>query len=164
MTFPDMRARATALARKGLRVFPLIEGQKTPAVEQFYEHASCDVERVYRWWTEAIGDGPEHYNIGVLTGQGLVVLDIDMKQGKNGRASLQDLQDNYGVLPGSYAVKTPSGGYHIYFALPDGVFIPNSAGTLGDGLDVRGFHGFVVGAGSVTEQGEYTETTAEEIL
>ena len=42
---------------------------------------------------------------------GLVVLDIDVKNGKDGRLSLAELPG----LPATYTVKTKSGGYHYYF-------------------------------------------------
>jgi hypothetical protein len=47
----------------------------------------------------------------------------------------------------TFAVKTPSGGEHLYFDA-DKVYA-NSVKALGEGLDVRSGNGFVVGPGSV---------------
>ena len=50
-------------------------------------------------------------------------------------------------------VRTPSGGLHLYYRGPS---VACSAGKLGDGLDVRGHHGFVLAPGSVVNGGHYT--------
>ncbi|MBW8036371.1 MAG: DUF3987 domain-containing protein, partial [Planctomycetes bacterium] len=45
--------------------------------------------------------------------------------------------------PDTIECLTGGGGRHLYFAHPGGD-VRNSAGTLGEGLDVRGHHGYVV--------------------
>lgn len=89
------------------------------------------------------------HNIGVST-TGLLVLDVDNR--KQGSDSLDILEMLNGALPTTYLVATPN-GRHYYFRPPHDV--ANSASKLGDGLDVRGFHGYVVGAGSVVDGVEY---------
>lgn len=81
-------------------------------------------------------------NIGIRTGtvSRLVVIDVD---GYEGEASLAKLEAVHGALPATYEVKTGR-GRQLYFTLPDGVVIRNSAGRLGPGLDVRGEDGYVV--------------------
>jgi hypothetical protein len=84
-------------------------------------------------------------NWGIATGarSGLVVVDLDIKPGKDGRASLKAL----GTVPRTRVIRTGSGGLHLYFQHPGG-YVPNSGGKLGLGIDVRGDGGYVVAPGS----------------
>ena len=71
----------------------------------------------------------------------MVVLDIDPNS--DGEESVDALIAEYGPLPDTPVVLTGGGGRHLYFRHPGGN-LPNSAGHLGPGLDVRGDGGFVV--------------------
>lgn len=86
---------------------------------------------VTRWWSETPDAG-----IGCLTGHrsGIVVLDLDMKNGKDGEAALRQLEETIGPLPATAEAITPSGGRHLFFASDD-LRLPSSLGGLGDGLD-----------------------------
>lgn len=139
----DFKAAALRLAAMGLRVFPLKPGSKEPAIDRWQHLATSDPGAIARVWSKGA------YNIGVAMGQGWIGLDIDMKRGKNGLATL----DALGIAPQGFVVSTPSGGRHVYYRGPD---LGNSAGRLGDGLDIRGVHGYLVGPGSVVEAGPYT--------
>jgi hypothetical protein len=88
-------------------------------------------------------------NIGILTGveSGIVVLDVDPRHG--GEESLKTL----GPLPDTAKVATGGGGWHYFFRHP-GHEVHNSAGELGDGLDIRGDGGYVVAAPSVHVSGQ----------
>lgn len=91
---------------------------------------------------------------GVLTGDGLVVIDVDVKNGKDGKASLARLEGYREVdLLGNYAVTTPTGGIHYYFRTD--VDARNRVGAL-EGIDVRGQGGFVkqIGEGYQVHGGE----------
>lgn len=119
-----------------LRYFRLPPGKKgPPVVKRFYDLA-VPLEDFDR------GD----YNVGVST-TGLLVVDVDAT--KDGFESLDTLEMAYGDLPQTYTVTTPRGGQHRYFKPPHDV--ANSGGKLGKGIDIRGHHGYVVGAGSITE-------------
>jgi hypothetical protein len=131
----EMEQHALAWAARGFRVFPLLPGTKDPRPgRSWLEDATTDAATISALWSIA------DWNIGVAT-DGLIVVDIDQKNGKDGTRSYLDLDLPWGTL----IVKTPTGGRHVYFSGPDR---QNSAGRLGSGLDVRGFHGYVVGAGS----------------
>lgn len=83
---------------------------------------------------------------GIVTGKasGIFVLDVDMKNGKDGKAALAQL----GEVPKTCTVQTPSGGLHLYFRYPENG-CPTNAGIIGEGLDLRGdINGYVVGPGS----------------
>lgn len=81
--------------------------------------------------------------IGMPTGtaSGLVVVDVDVKNGAQGDAWLQE---NAGRLPPTRTHKTRSGGLHLLFRIPAGVEIRNSASRVAPGVDVRGQGGYIV--------------------
>lgn len=130
---------ALALAKRGKPVFPC-KPDKSPFTKHGFKDATIDVGIIPQWWTQ-------HPNalIGMPTGSvsGLVVLDVDNKNGHDGDESLHQLQQKYGQLPDTPQVLTPSGGRHIYFRHP-GVPIKSTASRVGDGLDIRGDGGYVI--------------------
>jgi hypothetical protein len=139
----------------GFHVFPCLPGSKRPAVDHWEQRARADPETVARYWP-----GPRH-NIGIACGpSGLVVIDLDTHGSLPEDWQLPGIIDGRDVLaqlcdwagqpwPSTYMVSTPSGGWHLYFRAPDGEKIRNSAGKLGPLIDVRGWGGLAVGAGSV---------------
>jgi len=140
---PTPGAVAYACTRAGWRVFPLVPGVGLPALSGWPQAATRDVERVREWWTGTYAG----YGVGIATGagSGIWVLDVDMKHGSDGFASLRDVTYANGetgiALRRTFVVGTPSGGAHLYFTWCSGVV--NSAGRLGAGLDVRGEGGYV---------------------
>jgi Bifunctional DNA primase/polymerase, N-terminal len=60
-------------------------------------------------------------------------------------------------------VITPSGGRHLYFRMPPGIYLRNTAGRLGWKIDTRGHGGFVVAPGSLRRDGRYRITRNHEI-
>lgn len=100
--------------------------------------ATTDPAIIANWF----GNG-KPLNIAICAGEGsgLVILDVDPAHG--GSKSLANLESKYGKMPDTAEVMTGGGGKHFYFKHPGGN-IRNSAGTLGDGLDVRGHNGYVV--------------------
>jgi putative DNA primase/helicase len=159
----DMGAFAVAYALRGFPVLPLhtpaVDGRcschrdcgrdcgKHPRTFHGLTDAATDPVRIRDWW----GRWPEA-NIGLATGAvaRLFVLDVDDATG--GWASLDALQANYGHLPVTPAVLTGSHGVHLYYRHP-GRRVPNSAGKLGPGLDVRGDGGFAVAPPSLHRTG-----------
>lgn len=84
----------------------------------------------------------------------LIGLDLDVKHGSDGVTALDTLARTHGfTVPETVTVLTPSGGRHLWLSAPGPV--PNSAGRLGPGIDVRGLGGYVVGPGSRTVAGHY---------
>jgi hypothetical protein len=147
-------ASALDLAARGFRVFPLVPSEKVPAVREFFTVASADAKRVEAMWREPVSGEPRNNNIGILCGEGFFVLDVDTKNEAGGMASLEFLVD-IGLDTNTLTADTPSGGQHLFYKIPEGVYVGNSARKIGSGLDIRGWHGFVVGAGSVTDKGAY---------
>jgi bifunctional DNA primase/polymerase-like protein/AAA domain-containing protein len=135
---------ALDLAARGFRVFPLRENDWRPKIKGWVDAATVDPDQIRRWWAQ----WPKA-NVGVATGKGLVVIDIDNKKGKNGSASFAALDLPAESLD-TFTVETPSGGRHVYFKGPD---VTNSRDDLGSGLDVRTAGGYVVGPGSTLTDG-----------
>ncbi|MCP5408341.1 MAG: DUF3987 domain-containing protein [Chromatiaceae bacterium] len=76
-------------------------------------------------------------NIGLALPDDLMVLDVDMKNGKNGKASLARLQDQYGELPLTLMQTTANDGLHYVFRKPADIELKNTSNMLGEGLDIR---------------------------
>ncbi|TWA59258.1 bifunctional DNA primase/polymerase-like protein [Azospirillum brasilense] len=131
---------ALAYARRGRAVFPVADrdGRKVPLTAHGFHDATADEATVTEWWTR----WPCAW-IGTPTGQaaGIVVLDIDTKNGVNGWDALEEM----GVLPlaDTWTATTPSGGVHVYFQHP-GFHCKTVANQLGRGLDTRGDRGSIL--------------------
>ena len=103
--------------------------------------ATTDAEQIRAWWSQ----WPDA-NVGVATGGGLVVVDIDPRHG--GDEGFDELVERLGKIPDTVEALTGSKGRHIYLTVPQGVEVRNSAGVLAPGVDVRGEGGYVVAAPS----------------
>lgn len=141
---------ALQIAKLGFRVFPLEPNGKIPVFPAWPKMASRDPKRIKDWWIEPVMGVYQGFNVGVTGG---LFLDIDCKNGVDGKAALKELTNEYGALPPTIAVQTPSGGEHYYF-LPDSS-VGNSVGKIGSGLDIRADGGYVVGAGSKINNKSY---------
>jgi Bifunctional DNA primase/polymerase, N-terminal/Primase C terminal 1 (PriCT-1) len=127
---------AVEYAARGWRVLPL--NDKVPlAGSNGCLGATANPAAVALW--------PSGVNVGIATGRGLVVLDIDYRH--DGGDSLSELERRHGQLPRTASVETGGGGDHLYFTTS--ALVRNSAGKLGPGLDVRGEGGYVVAPPSV---------------
>ncbi|MFI6767267.1 bifunctional DNA primase/polymerase [Streptomyces sp. NPDC050355] len=99
---------------------------------------------------------PRATGYGIACGGKLIGLDLDRKNGVDGCASLNQLAAEHGfTIPRTMTVCTPSGGFHLWLTGPAGVGVPNSAGRLAPGIDVRGTAGYLVGPGSLGRGGTY---------
>jgi P4 family phage/plasmid primase-like protien len=143
---------ALSYAARGWPVFPLKTNSKLPLTSHGFKDASTWTEQIRAWWSAT----PEA-NIGIPTGKpsGLVVVDVDVKNGVNGQESLASLQ---GMTP-TLTARTPSGGLHLFYALPEGSGRCH-VGLL-PGLDIRGDGGYVVAPGSVIDGKPYEWLDAE---
>jgi len=147
---------ALAMAARGWHVFPCSVNGKEPALRgSWQQHATTDPQQIRDWWTR------RPYNIGISCGpSGLAVIDLDMPKAPgqaNGARSLARLcqQHRQPVPWRTFAVATPSGGLHLYFAAGDHD-IRNSAGKLAPLVDVRAAGGYVVAPGSRIGDHAYT--------
>jgi hypothetical protein len=78
---------------------------------------------------------------------GVIVIDVDKKEGKDGQATLDALTKKGRTLPSSPIVLTPTGGrHHFYRAVPGIKNVVEMQGSrgIGSGIDVRADGGFAV--------------------
>ena len=123
-------ARTWALnwAAAGHLVIPLEHGRKIPHrlllgsgwSAKAGTAGSRDPEQIKAWWQADCSA-----MIGIVTAVSplsrVLVIDIDTKPGKpNGWGSISDLVKEYEPLPETTSVITPSGGMHLYYAVPEG--------------------------------------------
>ncbi|WP_307714624.1 bifunctional DNA primase/polymerase [Streptomyces sp. V4I23] len=86
----------------------------------------------------------------------LIGIDLDTTSHTDSVAELRHLALRHlFTIPETVTVLTPSGGRHLWLTGPPDVVVPNSAGRLAPGIDVRGAGGYLVGPGSVTAHGAY---------
>ncbi|MFJ7259887.1 bifunctional DNA primase/polymerase [Streptomyces globosus] len=166
-------AHAMAAAERGWAVFPLRPRDKRPAGHGERncpgtgrcatghrtpeQRATIDPDLLVAAWTHA------PYNVGIATGpSGLLVVDLDtLKAGDeegtpDGVANFEALCERAGhAVPLTHRVRTARGGQHLYFTQPQGARLGNTAGRLARHIDTRGWGGYVVAPGSVTENGAY---------
>lgn len=122
---------------------------KHPRISGGFKNATlleADVEDWWHQWPRA--------NIGVKTGADTGVFVLDVDPGHGGDASLATLQEEYGELPATLTQQTGSGGQHFFFNHPGGA-VPNSAGKIGPGLDIRGDGGYIIVGPSRNTSGPY---------
>ena len=153
MTAPPVEktilAAALGYSARGWKVLPVqwpVDGRccsgkdcgnaaKHPLTKHGKDDATTDADAIRAWWKRW-----PLANVGVTTGAGLLVVDVDPRHG--GDESLRDLEREVGKMPETVTALTGSGGQHLFFAVEQGY--KSKAGALGPGLDVRSGGGYVV--------------------
>ncbi|MFC8368896.1 bifunctional DNA primase/polymerase [Streptomyces sp. NPDC057239] len=170
-------AHALSAAERGLAVIPLSR-TKLPALRSPHRddpepssppcHGECgrfghgvhdastDPTRIRALFAAA----PRATGYGIACGlppHHLIGVDLDTKTGTDSFAALRELARRHlFTIPATVIVLTPSGGRHLWLSGPPDVVVPNSAGRLAPGIDIRGAGGYLVGPGSHTDHGPYT--------
>ncbi|WP_431988407.1 bifunctional DNA primase/polymerase [Streptomyces parvulus] len=170
-------AHALSAAERGLAVIPLSR-TKLPALRSPHRagpapdppscHGECgrfghgvhdastDPARI----RELFAAAPWATGYGIACGLAphhLVGVDLDTKSETDSSAALRELALRHlFTIPPTVVVLTPSGGRHLWLTGPPEAVVPNSAGRLAPGIDIRGAGGYLVGPGSRTRQGVYT--------
>ena len=150
---PPALTAARRYVRLGWHVFPVKPGTKRPALSQKdtgrKRGASNDLATVERMFCDP---RCERADIGIVTGavSGIIVLEVDNKDGKNGSASLDALlfehRDSRGQrarMPKTATAGSPTGGVHYFFQHP-GRNVRTTTSKLGPGIDVLGDNANVI--------------------
>lgn len=145
-----LRELALSLMSQGAAVLPL-RSDKTPVTHLMpggFKNATKDTRNL--WWFEH-----DHTQmVGLVPGSmGLIVLDVDVKNGADGPAQLEALAmsrapEGWALWDGRQTVvRTPSGGFHIYLRKYDA---DEQVGNhdLCPGVNVRSDAGYVVAVGN----------------
>lgn len=154
----ELRNAAHQAQERGFSVFPLVANSKRPLFKGWQQRATTDRSQIERWW-----NGRE-YNVGIACGpSGLVVIDLDAPKeiGQyHGRDVLWDLMQRDRVAwTQTYTVMTPGDGVHLYYRAPADLPVGNSAGQVGQNIDIRASGGYVVAAGSAIDGDPYIVNT-----
>ncbi|PWG13253.1 DNA primase [Streptomyces sp. V2] len=168
-------AHALSAAERGLAVIPLSR-TKLPALRSPHRldppgtppcHGECGRpgHGVYDATTDpariralfAMAPWATGYGIACgLPPHHLIGIDLDTKGDTDSTAALRELALRHlFTIPPTVVILTPSGGRHLWLTGPPDVVVPNSAGRLAPGIDIRGAGGYLVGPGSRTERGVY---------
>ncbi|MCF3933287.1 phage/plasmid primase, P4 family [Acuticoccus sp. M5D2P5] len=140
---------ALALAARGWPVFPCNPANKRPLTRNGLKDATTDEGQIRAWWQK----WPDAL-IGLPTGGalGAFVVDLDPRD-VDCETLWRELEAHLGESLGDPIIAiTQSGGWHAYFAMPDGESVPNrQGGTRGmlPHVDVRGDGGYVIAPPSV---------------
>ncbi|MET8772520.1 bifunctional DNA primase/polymerase [Streptomyces sp. NPDC004658] len=170
-------AHALSAAERGLAVIPLSR-TKLPALRSPHRADPSPAERpchgecgrfghgVYDASTDPVrirelfAAAPWATGYGIACGlppYHLIGVDLDTKSGTDSTAALRELALRHLFpIPETVVVLTPSGGRHLWLTGPSDTVVPNSAGRLAPGIDIRGAGGYLVGPGSRTDHGVYT--------
>lgn len=96
-------------------------------------------------------------NVAIATGNGLAVVDTDMKDGVSGEDTLKNWERQYGKLPETLMCLTGGGGIHRYFIYPKDIKIQSRVNVLGAKVDVRADGGYVLAPASNHKSGRLYE-------
>jgi hypothetical protein len=141
---------ALAAAARGFYVYPAIPMSKKPMFKGPQHWATRDIQKITDYWNanpicnlsiidDKFGDGTEK----------LMLLDTDKKEGKDGEASLRQLEQEYGALPRTYTEITPSGSHHRVFRVLYAT--RRNTSRIGPGIDTAWQ---ILAAGSKRADGE----------
>lgn len=143
-----MIQEALALAARGISVFPLRPGCKTPRIKEWQKARTTDTQQITEWWTAW-----PNANIGIALGKisGIVAIDLDGNHGAT--------EEDYKKFPRTVTTKTKN-GYHFFYMYPAEGIRPHEviAGSDGESAAyLRSDGQYVVGPGSTVIHDDGTE-------
>jgi hypothetical protein len=148
---------ALAYAARGWFIYPARD--KARALVNWGTESSNDPEQIRKWWTK-YPNAVICLNCGL---SGIAVVDLDIKDGKNGPAALAALEAIHGRLPRTLTQTTSSGGTHLIFRGTIKTTVGRPGYALGDGIDTRGVGGMAVLAPSRIKGKPYVMFDDEEL-
>jgi len=138
-------SKAVEYGALGYSVIPIKAGDKRPAIAEWapFMKKAADDTQLMEWFSD------EKKNIGIVTGKisGITVVDIDTKQ---------EPTTPLATFPETYTVRTPSGGYHLYYQYSPNVGTSANQYPQYPHVDIRNDGGFVVAPPSTIGDNAYT--------
>lgn len=106
---------ALEYASRNWRVFPISPQTKRPypGTRGFLD-ASVDEAQIRGWWKVE----PEAWIAVALRASGMIAIDCDVADGKQGLSTLTKLEDRFGPLPHDLVQQSGSGGIHVFLEDP----------------------------------------------
>ena len=148
----ELGQAALAYAAAGFAVFPVKPRSKVPRPDHGFKEWTKDPERIKRHWTAHPND-----NIGITCGtpsNGLLVLDLDVKESANGIETMRDWERTHGGFEETAVSITGSGGRHYLFTTDRDEMRQTTNPTLG--VDTR-INGYIVAPPSINQDGNQYE-------
>lgn len=161
---PNMLAEALSYAARGWPVFPCEGKDKRPLVPRDTDadgkpipntgglkKATTDADQIRAWWTKW-----PNALIGVALGHeaGVWVVDFDPREGEDVDGVAARMAELVGNFPAGPKSETQSGGWHIWFRMPEGDVPKNSVGKgATKHIDWRAQGGYVIAPPSVMANG-----------
>jgi putative DNA primase/helicase len=116
------------LTSRGLFIFPCNEN-KQPLTKNGFKDATIDQNIISTWFKKW-----PLFKIGIPAEiNGFFAVDVD----PDGLQTWESWIKENGSTGAGPCQRTPRGGLHILFKLPEGVKVPNNAGQLAPGIDLR---------------------------
>lgn len=152
-----------------MRIFPatIRNGEKIPLITGWQHKATTDVNQ-HQEWSRQFGQVLTLWGIPCGQENGIVAVDIDVKNGINGFETIKEAKLN---LPTTMTQRTLSGGMHLIYKIPQGIKIKNTASKYAKNVDTRGdggwiaYYGFdntpIASAPEWLIQGEQNDVTKE---
>lgn len=134
---------------------PATRRPKTLSGTGGFHKATTDEGRIAGAWT----DRPKSL-VGIVPQGRLAMVDLDVPgEGHsgdgNGIETVKALEKKHGEKLRTFATRTPSGGLHLWFTLPDGVDLPQDSKLL-PGIDTRtAGKGYSIDVGTMENGGRY---------
>lgn len=140
----ELLAAALEYAAIGWHVFPLKPRGKSPAFKGWQAAATTDPATIRQWWS----DNPQ-YNVGIKTGGGLCVVDVDDKPYNEVQGSdmLRAWELEHGDISETVTCCTPTGGVHYYYDI--GTASVKSCKSAEICIDLRSEGGLIVAPPSI---------------
>lgn len=147
----DARDKAIALVGLGIPVFKVRvgnDGTKTPMHPNGHLDATLDPGLADDWFSES-----PRAQVGAYMGAaGLLALDVDVKNGKDGWDSLEKA---WVEITPTFSYDTPSGGQHLIYSAPEGINLAPHSNYRGmPGVDIRAGSSWVLWNGPVPKSRE----------
>jgi hypothetical protein len=155
-------AAALDLAAQGLPVFACQssgDDRKKPQPRVFWRSAATTEARAIRTMWDRFPDSAPGVNLEQTP---YFVVDCDTKDADGPKWFATLCTENQFDLATVPIIRTPSGGWHVYFRRPSDFKVTNARGSLppkGEcGIDIRGSGGYVIGPGARLDNGCYEMT------